>query len=176
MRSKSITARPCKAETPYQANNKIMTSQQSANSQPLLQTVRLEDYIETLHFAPDGNTLVSALTHNDVTLWRVSAEHIEPQFSFPSGLKRLYDIAVSPDGTRLATAGQAEAGKKQLIIWRLPQGEKEREFGFSDSYLLSAAFSPDGTRLLFMSLICRRRKSSSRRARNPLTTMKISGD
>ena len=125
-----------------------MTSPKSANSQSLLQTVRLEDYIETLHFTPNGNMLVSALTHNGVTLWRVSAEHIEQQFSFPSGLKRLYDIAVSPDGTRLATAGQAEAGQKQLSVWNLPRGEKEDEFGFADSYLLSAAFSPDGTRLL----------------------------
>jgi WD40 repeat protein len=111
-------------------------------------TYLLEDYIETLHFTPDGSTLVSALTHNDVILWRVSTEQLEQQFLFPSGLKRLYDIALSPDGTRLATAGLAASGQKQLSLWKLPQGEKINEFGFLDAYLLSAAFSPDGTRLL----------------------------
>ncbi len=117
-------------------------------SQNPLDTHPLEDYIETLHFTPDGKTLVSALTHNDVTLWRISEKHLEPLLSFASGLKRLYNIALSPDGTRLAAVGEAEAGQKPLSLWKLPHGEKEDDFDFPDSYLLAVAFSPDGRRLL----------------------------
>ena len=112
------------------------------------QTVILDDYIETLHFTPDGTTLVSALMHNEVRLWYVSGQQLVPQRSFPSGLKRLYNIALSPDGTQLAAVGEAQAGQKPLTVWKLPSGKKEAEFSFPDSYLLSAAFSSDGTRLL----------------------------
>jgi len=115
---------------------------------PLLETVALEDHIETLRFLPDGGTLVGGQTRNDVSLWRVSDGHMERQSSFPSGLKRLYDIALSPDGARLATAGMAAAGREPLHTWRLPGGEKEKGYAFPDGYLLAAAFSSDGTRLL----------------------------
>ena len=124
------------------------TNSSSGSLAVALETLVLEDHIETLHFTPDGKTLVGALTHNDVTLWHVSEKQLAQQFSFPSGLKRLYDIALSPDGTRLATAGLAASGQKQLSLWKLPRGEKEDEFGFPDSYLLTVAFSLDGKRLL----------------------------
>ncbi|WP_223650170.1 WD40 repeat domain-containing protein [Hymenobacter psoromatis] len=125
-----------------------MNSETSPQANLLLQTTILEDYVETLRFTSDGRTLVGALTHNELTLWQVSAEKLEQQFSFPSGLKRLYDIALSPDGTQLAAVGEAQAGQRQLSIWKLPSGEKKDEFGFPDAYLLSVAFSLDGTRLL----------------------------
>ncbi len=115
---------------------------------PLLETVALDDHIETLRFLPDGGTLVCGQTQSDVSLWRVSDGHLERRSSFPSGLKRLYDIALSPDGTRLATAGLATAGREPLYTWRLPGGEKEKGYAFPDSFLLAAAFSPEGTRLL----------------------------
>ncbi len=131
------------AQEPLGKSNDLLSSRTVA-----LQTVALEDYIETLHFTPDGKTLVSALTHNDVMLWRVSEKHMKQQFSFPSGLKRLYDIALSPDGTRLATAGLAAKGQEALHLWDLFRGKREKGYSFLDSYLLSVAFSPDQARLL----------------------------
>jgi WD40 repeat protein len=119
---------------------------------PLLETVALDDHIETLRFLPDGGTLVCGQTQSDVSLWRVSDGHLERWSSFPSGLERLYDIALSPDGTRLATTGLATAGRGQVRVWGTPQGGREaaleQEHSFPDGYLLASAFSPDGTRVL----------------------------
>ncbi|MGI4791473.1 MAG: WD40 repeat domain-containing protein [Janthinobacterium lividum] len=106
----------------------------------------LDDYIETLHFSPDGTTLICAQTNRDISVWG-TAEGLEQSYAFSTGLKRLYGTALSSDGTHLAAAGEGP-----LRAWKLAlEGQEnvlELEQGFSDDYLASAVFSPDGTRLL----------------------------
>ncbi len=112
-----------------------------------LQTVSSDTYVKCLQFLPDGET-VACIQLQEISLWRAAGRQMVRQLSFQAGFKRLYGLAISPDGTRLAAVGQPLPGAGQLSLWTLPEGQKEKEFVFPDTYLLSAAFSPDGARLL----------------------------
>lgn len=107
----------------------------------------LEAYATCLRFLPDGET-VACIQLQEVSFWHAAGRRLIRQSSFQAGFKRLYGLAVSPDGTRLAAVGQPLPGEGSLKLWTLPKGQKEKELTFPDTYLLSAAFSPDGARLL----------------------------
>ncbi len=126
----------------------LVGPQQSREQTPPPATVALEEYLGPMHFLPDGRTLVSRQWPGDVSLWHVSEARAERRAVFPSGLKRFYGIAASPDGSRLAALGEADAGEAQVRLLALPGGRQEGAYTFPDSSLHSAAFSPDGTRLL----------------------------
>lgn len=128
-------------------SSQSVPSQNRAEDGPLLHTIFLETYAKCLRFLPDGETVV-CIQFQEISLWHSAGRQLSRQSSFGAGFKRLYGLAVSPDGTRLAAVGEPLPGEGHLSLWTLPQGEKEKEFTFPDTYLLSAAFSPGGARLL----------------------------
>jgi WD40 repeat protein len=125
--------------------------------------------IEALAFTPDGKTLVSA--GNGLKLWDLPAAGIKPDAA--EGLdvpleelrrrearlvrKRLagywvVGVAVSPDGSLLASAGHLDAGgepraPKSVGLWDAKTGKLLRTLARGPAQITSVAFSPDGSRV-----------------------------
>jgi WD40 repeat protein len=98
--------------------------------------------VTTLAFSPDGSTLVGAGTDGNIRLWETSDGTL---------LNTLYHarqanaVAISPDGTLLATAFCALWGdgceQGGTVVWQISDGIMVRQF---DDLAESVAFSPDG--------------------------------
>jgi eukaryotic-like serine/threonine-protein kinase len=56
---------------------------------------------------------------------------------------RVYGLAFSPDGTRLATA----CGDNTIRLWNVSSRQEVCELRGHEAYVHAVAFSPDGTRL-----------------------------
>ena len=56
-------------------------------------------------------------------------------------------VLFSPDGSRVASAGQAQ-GRHEVVIWDRAAGTKLLTLPHGTSYLSDIAFSPDGRHLL----------------------------
>ncbi|NIR52486.1 TIR domain-containing protein, partial [candidate division KSB1 bacterium] len=102
------------------------------------------EQVHSVAFSPDGTMLVSA-SSNNVWLWRVSDGTRIPTFERVASER----IALSPDGTTLASTSPIWQSKKTIELWRMSDGEHlttlksaEAESGFQ-----SIAFSPDGANL-----------------------------
>jgi DNA-binding beta-propeller fold protein YncE len=65
-------------------------------------------------------------------------------------LDRIRLVALSPDGRRLATAGEPgdPTIPRAVHLWAIPSGEHERALVARDTMITSMSFSPDGTRLV----------------------------
>ncbi|MDE0636003.1 MAG: T9SS type A sorting domain-containing protein [Candidatus Poribacteria bacterium] len=101
----------------------------------------LSKYMRGIHyllFSPDGNTLISGDTNYDVQVWDVNTGQKKKDFDALS----LLCIAISPDGSTLATGGFSG-----LHLWNVATGTHIAELGRSFSWVFSVAFSPDGSTL-----------------------------
>jgi RNA polymerase sigma factor (sigma-70 family) len=87
-------------------------------------------------FTPDGKTLAVA-SHDDATLWDTATwKEIR---KIPE--KYVYSLAISPDGTRLATG----VGGDTVRVWETATGkEKAACKGRHQGRIWAVAFSPDG--------------------------------
>lgn len=112
-------------------------------------------FVEDLEFTPDGH-LVS--TGWDMSVWDVEQAAQIAFFKHPlnfrdkqgGGVNR---CAVSPDGTRLATAAWRRVDQVCIDIFELPGHELLRTFGESEpdrhtNIIASIDFSPDGSQLI----------------------------
>lgn len=102
--------------------------------------MRHADWVQSVHFSPDGKLLASADSNYTVRLWDVKTNQLKLELPKGAGSR----VAYSPDGKVLATGGYYQ---KKITIWDASTGERLREmpqngrsFCFTgDGKLLAAA-------------------------------------
>ncbi len=98
------------------------------------------DFVYSVAFSPDGQTLASASNDKTVKLWRVSDGSLIRTLQ---GTSSVESVVFSPDGQTLAS-GSAD---NTVRLWRVADGSLIRTL---DSYtygVQSVVFSPDGQTL-----------------------------
>jgi WD40 repeat protein len=86
---------------------------------------------------PDGTIVVG---HADGTLARIELTSSTPQWSAPTFGRAITDVAVSPDGSRIATSSQ----DYRIRLYDARTGEYLLTVGAHESVATAVAFSPDG--------------------------------
>lgn len=93
--------------------------------------------ISGLAFGPDGSLLAVLNSRGRLDVWRVDSGEELLSVQAHSGFAA--DVAFSPDGTRLATAGADGAA-----VWSIPSGRKLISLSIG-AQVDGVAFNPDGT-------------------------------
>jgi WD40 repeat protein/beta-lactamase regulating signal transducer with metallopeptidase domain len=105
--------------------------------------------VSRLVFAPDGSMLAAAGEGRSVTLWDLDSGSELARFSGSGG--RVYGLAFSRDGRRLAASGGETQGgteaKGEVTIWDVSERAMIVRFAGHTRAVMALAFSPDGTTL-----------------------------
>ena len=91
-------------------------------------------------FSPDGSSVASC-GQGEASLWRVADGSLVARLPHP--WLRVWSVAFSPDGTRLATT----CSDRAVRIWDATSGKLVRILRGHADEVWSAAFSPDGSKL-----------------------------
>jgi WD40 repeat protein len=107
------------------------------------------NYISSIAFSPDGQTLASGSEQGTIKLWKLSRQKLHAILSeWPGGdfsdERYVTSLAFSPDGKTIA-AGVSSYGNKNIQLWDVAT-EKEVASFFADQ-VKAVAFSPDGQTL-----------------------------
>jgi len=97
--------------------------------------------VHAVTFAPDGR-LVTAGMDGLVKLWNLNTRKAD-QF-FRGHRFRVYQVAVSPDGARLASA----SGDGSIGVWDMATGQRLHTLLGHREQVWGVAFSPDGSRVI----------------------------
>jgi WD40 repeat protein/tRNA A-37 threonylcarbamoyl transferase component Bud32 len=96
----------------------------------------------TLEFLPDGERLAVGYDNREIVLWNVNTAARETVLHCDA--KFVVDLAVSPDGRRLAATAFDELDQPcKFVLWNLADGQK-RIFDQHRKTVGPVAFSPDG--------------------------------
>jgi len=90
-------------------------------------------------FSPDSQHLITCGRDPAIHVWDVGSESGK-RTVLRSHTAHLYQAVVSPDGTRLASAG----GDGRIILWDFAERRRLFEFTGQHGRILTLAFSPDG--------------------------------
>jgi dipeptidyl aminopeptidase/acylaminoacyl peptidase len=109
--------------------------------------------------SPDGRTVAYVVWRLDqeenegkAVIWLVPSDGSEAPRQFTGGTKRDADPRWSPGGDRLAFTSKREGGAAQLYVIPLAGGEPVKLTDLKED-VSQAAWSPDGTRILFVSRV-----------------------
>lgn len=93
------------------------------------------NWIGAIAFSLDSQIFASAGSEGKIKLWSVSNWEVITEIKDVSSVS---DLAFSPDGKTLASAGYA------VSIWSIENGKKNNSFSEHTGWVMEAAFSPDG--------------------------------
>jgi WD40 repeat protein len=120
---------------------------QNAANEPL--TIMLESEVWSAEFTRDGKYIATGIWTGPVQLWDARSGSLEREFEQPEDIGSTLQIALSPDGSRLAAASRSRdlarcsgAGKQQPAG---KLGEEIRERWTTDFFV---AFDPTGDYLI----------------------------
>ena len=99
------------------------------------------NWVNSVAFSPDGESLASASYDKTVKIWQASSGELLRTLSGHSGT--VWSVAFSPDGESLASASD----DKTVKIWQASSGELLRTLSGHSGRVWSVAFSPDGQSL-----------------------------
>ena len=97
------------------------------------------DWIGAIAFSPDSQTFVGAGAAGQITLWSVPNWKVLGRINVGNSVS---DLAFSPDGTILASAGH------KVDLWSVKNGEKIASLTGHTGWVMEVAFSPDGTTIV----------------------------
>ena len=99
------------------------------------------DWVRSVSFSPDGNTLASGSLDNTVRLWEVNTGmHIRTLTGHTDWVR---SVSFSPDGNTLASGSDDNT----VRLWEVNTGAHTRTFTGHTDWVYSVAFSPDGSTL-----------------------------
>lgn len=110
-----------------------------------LADVNTGDYIVSLAFSPNGQTVASGDYDGEIYLWDIPTGSLRETLYHGD---RPNALAFSPDGAVLASGNIAFDANSSIKFWRVSDGQLLRTLSGYDAYVSSVAFSADGRYLI----------------------------
>jgi WD40 repeat protein len=118
----------------------------NAANEPL--TIQLESEVWSAAFTPDGKYVATGIWTGPVQLWHARSGSLEREFEQPEDIGSTLQIALSPDGSRLAAASRSRDLGPVFRRWETAtgreMGEISRIMGNEPSCVHGVAVSPNG--------------------------------
>lgn len=107
-------------------------------------------WVRGMAFADEGRTLITGGYDGRLIWWPVESEKPEPTQTIEAHQGWVRAVAVSPDGSTVASVGN------DLIVrlWNAADGAPVREMAGHESHIYNVAFHPDGKHLVTGDLKC----------------------
>ena len=99
------------------------------------------DFVSSVVFSPDGQTVASGSGDNSIRLWDVTTG--ESRIAFNGHSSSVLCLAFSPDGKILASGSKDQS----IRLWDVTNGVQQDVLNGHSSSVNSVAFSPDGATL-----------------------------
>ncbi len=103
-----------------------------------------DSWVRDIVFLPDGETVVTVGSDEQMIFWPVNAEQPEPIRKLQAHKGWIRCIDVSPDGQTLVTGGNDNLVK----LWHAADGKQLQQLSGHDSNIYSVMFHPDGQHVL----------------------------
>lgn len=100
-----------------------------------------DDSVQTVAFAPDGQTIASAGIDRSIRLWKSATGELVREVGQHEG--RIFALTFSPDGKQLAST----SSDLKIHLWDPAAGKLVRTLHGHTDTIQAVAFSPDGTHL-----------------------------
>ncbi len=112
------------------------------NSRLHLTLLESTDFFDIV-FNPDGQRLIASTREGTTIGWEISQDEAQKSFTLSGHTSTVSRLAISPNGTRLATASYDGTAK----IWDLATQQPLLTLFTNANHFTQIAFSPDGKRL-----------------------------
>ncbi len=98
-------------------------------------------FVALLAFSHDDKTLLAELVNHKVCAWEVAGGGEVPGVP---GRSQVRHLTISPDGKRMAAAGELINEKQSIALWDLPSWKRLNVWQPNQEWVSARGFSPDG--------------------------------
>jgi len=103
-----------------------------------------DSWVRDMILTPDGETLVSVASDDQILFWSAAEKAPEPIRSIKAHEGWIRCVDVHPDGDRFATGGNDSLVK----LWDLESGDLITQFNEPEHHIYSVRFHPDGKQII----------------------------